>query len=160
MTYGIPADLTGARKLAAEQPFAFESWAVTRLPGFAPNMKQQRRRRGGRTAATLAVRPDDADSRLALAQVKGGKFTVSYLRDFRHVMTREHAAVGCFMTVEPLPAKHRADVKTEGVVHVEGRPYDRLNLWSVAEYFDKRYPPLPVMTDPYSGRSLEQHTLF
>ena len=159
MTYGIPADLAGARKLAAEQPFAFESWAVTRLPGFAPNMKQQGD--GGVDGrATLAVRPDDADSRLALAQVKGGKFTVSYLRDFRHVMTREHAAVGCFMTVEPLPAKHRADVKTEGVVHVEGRPYDRLNLWSVAEYFDKRYPPLPVMTDPYSGRSLEQHTLF
>ena len=159
MTYGIPADLAGARKLAAEQPFAFESWAVTRLPGFAPNMKQQGD--GGVDGrATLAMRPDDADSRLALAQVKGGKFTVSYLRDFRHVMTREHAAVGCFMTVEPLPAKHRADVKTEGVVHVEGRPYDRLNLWSVAEYFDKRYPPLPVMTDPYSGRSLEQHTLF
>ena len=61
--------------------------------------------------ATLAVRPDDADSRLALAQVKGGKFTVSYLRDFRHVMTRERAAVGCFTTLEPLPPKHRADVK-------------------------------------------------
>ena len=159
MTYGIPADLAGARKLAAEQPFAFESWAVTRLPGFAPNMKQQGD--GGVDGrATLAVRPDDADSRLALAQVKGGKFTVSYLRDFRHVMTREHAAVGCFTTLEPLPPKHRADVKMDGVVHVGGRPFDRVNLWSVAEYFDERYPLLPVMTDPYSGRPLNQHTLF
>ena len=159
MTYGIPADLAGARKLAAEQPFAFESWAVTRLPGFAPNMKQQGD--GGVDGrATLAVRPDDADSRLALAQVKGGKFTVSYLRDFRHVMTREHAAVGCFTTLEPLPPKHRADVKMDGVVHVEGRPFDRVNLWSVAEYFDERYSLLPVMTDPYSGKPLNQHTLF
>ena len=159
MTYGIPADLVGARKLAAEQPFAFESWAVTRLPGFAPNMKQQGD--GGVDGrATLAVRPDDADSRLALAQVKGGKFTVSYLRDFRHVMTRESAAVGCFTTLEPLPAKHRADVKADGTVHVEGRPFDRLNLWSVAEYFDERYPPLPTMTDPYSGKPIHQHTLF
>ena len=159
MTYGIPADLDGAQKLAEEQPFAFESWAVTRLPGFAPNMKQ--RGDGGVDGrATLAVRPDDADSRLALAQVKGGKFTVSYLRDFRHVMTREHAAVGCFTTLEPLAGKHRADVKADGVVHVEGRPFDRVNLWSVAEYFDERYPPLPTMTDPYSGRPIEQHTLF
>ena len=159
MTYGIPADLAGARKLAAEQPFAFEAWAVTRPPGFAPNMKQ--RGDGGVDGrATLAVRPDDADSRLALAQVKGGKFAVSYLRDFRHVMTRENAAVGCFTTVEPLPARHRADVKADGVVHVEGRPFDRLNLWSVAENFDERYPALPIMTDPYSGKPLEQHLLF
>ena len=65
-TYGIPADLEGARKLAAEQPFAFESWAVTRLPGFAPNTRQ--RGDGGIDGrATLAVAPDDADSRLALA---------------------------------------------------------------------------------------------
>ena len=125
---------------------------MTSLPGFAPNMKQQGD--GGVDGrATLAVRPDDADSRLALAQVKGGKFTVSYLRDFRHVMTREHAAVGCFTTLEPLPPKHRADVKMEGVVHVKGQPFDRLNLWSVGEYFDGRYPPLPVMTDPYSGKT-------
>ena len=68
-TYGIPADLVGARKLAADKPFDFESWAVTRLPGFAPNMKQ--RGDGGIDGrATIAVRPDDVRSRLALAQVK------------------------------------------------------------------------------------------
>ena len=92
-TVGIPADLEGARKLAAEQPFAFESWAVTRLPGFAPNM-QQRGDGGIDGRATLALAPDDLDSRLALAQVKGGKFSVSYLRDFRHVLDRETAALG------------------------------------------------------------------
>ena len=154
-TYGIPADLLGARKLAAEKPFAFESWAVTRLPGFAPNMKQ--RGDGGVDGrATLAVSPDDADSRLALAQVKGGKFAVTYLRDFRHVIDREKAAVGCFMTLDPAPARHRGDAKTAGVVHVAGRSFDRLNLWSVADYFDSRFPVLPIMTDPYSGKPIEQ----
>ena len=66
-TVGIPADLEGARKLAAEQPFAFESWAVTRLLGFAPNT-QQRGDGGIDGRATLALPPDDLDSRLALAQ--------------------------------------------------------------------------------------------
>ena len=37
---GIPADLASARKLAKEKPFDFESWAVTRLAGFAPNTRQ------------------------------------------------------------------------------------------------------------------------
>ena len=152
-TYGIPADLLGARKLASAQPFAFESWAVTRLPGFAPNMKQ--RGDGGIDGrATLALRPDDVRSRLALAQVKGGKFAATFLRDFRHVVDREKAAVGCFVTLDPAPPRHRADAKSAGVVHVAGQPYDRLNLWSVADYFDSRYPILPTMTDPYSGRPL------
>lgn len=43
---------------------------------------------------------------------------MSYLRDFRHVIDREKAAVGCFMTLDPAPAHHRADAKTAGVVHV------------------------------------------
>ena len=154
-TYGIPADLVGARRLAADDPFAFESWAVTRLPGFAPNMKQ--RGDGGVDGrATLAIRPDDATSRLALAQVKGGKFAASYLRDFRHVIDREKAAVGCFTTLDPAPPRHRADAKTAGIVHVAGHPFDRLHLWSVADYFDARFPPLPTMTDPYSGKPIEQ----
>ena len=159
LTVGIPADLEGARKLAAEQPFAFESWAVTRLPGFAPNT-QQRGDGGIDGPATLALPPDDLDSRLALAQVKGGKFSVSYLRDFRHVIDREQAAVGCFVTLDPPPPKDRGDVKTAGQVHVAGQPYDRLHLWSMAEYFDQRWPVLPVMTDPYSGRPLDQPGLF
>ena len=159
-TLGIPADLEGVRKLAAEQPFAFESWAVTRLPGFAPNVRQ--RGDGGVDGrATLAVAPEDADSRLALAQVKGSRsFNVSHFRDFRHVMERERAALGCFVTLGPAPARPRADAKTAGRVHVAGRPYDRLHLWSMADYFDRRWPVLPVMTDPYSGRPLNQPELF
>ena len=158
-TLGILADLEGARKLAGEQPFSFESWAVSRLPGFAPNTQQ---RGDGRIdgRATLAVAPDDVDSRLALAQVKGGRFNVSYLRDFRYVMEREAAAVGCFITLDPAPAKHRGDAKNAGRVHVAGQPYDRLQLWSMAEYFDQRLPRLPVLTDPYTGRPLNQSELF
>ena len=33
-------DFASARNLASDQPFNFESWAVTRLPGFAPNTRQ------------------------------------------------------------------------------------------------------------------------
>ena len=158
-TLGIPADLAGARKLAHDKPFAFESWAVTRLPGFAPNTKQQGD--GGIDGrATLAVAPDDADSRLAVAQVKGGKFNASHFRDFRYVLERESAALGCFVTVDPTSPSSRADAKAAGRVHVSGQPYDRMHLWSMADYFDGRWPMLPVMTDPYSGRPLNQPGLF
>ena len=155
-TAGIPTDLVGARKLAIDHPLEFETWAVSQLPGFAPNT-QQRGDGGIDGRATLAMKPDDAPTRLALAQVKGGRFHASHLRDFRHVIERDNAAVGCFVTLDRAPARHRADAKLAGRIHVQGQPYDRLHLWSIAEYFpDLRTPFLPVMTDPYTGRSMAQ----
>ena len=113
---------------------------MTRLPGFAPNM-QQRGDGGVDGRATIVIRPDNVDSRLALAQVKGGRFAVSYLRDFRHVIDGEKAAVGCFVTLDPAPARHRADAKTASVVLISGQSCDRLNLWSIADYFEQRCLP-------------------
>ena len=102
--------------------------------------------------ATLAVAPDDADSRLALGLVKGGRtFNVSHFRDFRHGMERERTALGYFVTLEPTTAHPRADLKSADLAHVAGQPYDGLHLWSMANYFESRWP---VMTDPYSVQPL------
>ena len=159
-TRGIPYDMASASKLAQEQPFNFESWAVTRLPGFAPNAKQVAD--GGVDGrATLAAKPDDHDSRLALAQVKGGKFSLSSLRDFIGVTERDKAALGCFVTLYPAvtPATRTA-VADFGKITVSGYEYPRMQIWPISEYFERRMPLLPIMTDPYSGRALEQSRLF
>ena len=159
-TRGIPIDLASARKLAAEKPFDFESWAVTRMPGFAPNIKQVGD--GGIDGrATLASKPDDFNSRLALAQIKGGKFSLSTLRDFIHVTHRDNAALGCYVTLNPVhTAAARMEVANAGKISVSGYQYPRIQLWPVADYFDQRLPNLPVMNDPYSGKPMAQGTLF
>ena len=38
---------------------------------------------------------------LALAQIKGGRFTLSALRDFIGVMRGDKAALGCYVTPDP-----------------------------------------------------------
>ncbi len=159
-TKGIPVDLASARKLATEQPFSFESWAVTRLPGFAPNMKQVAD--GGVDGrAVIAAQPDDYDSRLALAQIKGGGFHLGALRDFRHVTDRDEAALGCFVTLEPVGSRAaRAEAAEAGTISVSGQPYRRMQLWPISEYFDGRLPRLPTMNDPYSGKPMAQQELF
>lgn len=159
-TKGIPVDLASARKLAAEAPFNFESWAVTRLPGFAPNMKQVAD--GGVDGrAVLAAKPDDHHSRLALAQIKGGGFQLGALRDFRHVTDRDQAALGCFVTLEPVGSRAaRAEAAEAGTITVSGQPYRRMQLWPISEYFDGRLPRLPTMNDPYSGKPMAQRELF
>ena len=100
-TYGIPADLRSAEKMAKADPFGFETWAVNRIHGFAANTKQVAD--GGVDGrGTLAMKPDDWESRLALAQVKGGKHNASALRDFCGVTQQQTAAVGCYITLHPV----------------------------------------------------------
>lgn len=157
---GIPTDLAAARKLAREQPFDFESWAIWQLPGFHPNTKQVAD--GGIDGrARLAMKPDDHSSRLALAQVKGGKFAPTYLRDFLHVTDRDNAALGCFVTLDPVQSSDaRAAAANAGTVSVQGYQYRRMQLWSISDYFDDRMPRLPIMNDPLSGKPMVQLELL
>lgn len=159
-TRGIPTDIASARKLARERPFDFESWAVTRLPGFAPNAKQIGDS-GVDGRAVLAAKPDNYDSRLALAQIKGGKFSLSTLRDFIHVTRRDKAALGCYVTLDPVMTKAAtAEIVNTGKISVSGYPYPRMQIWPVAHYFEQRLPNLPIMNDPYTGKPMDQGTLF
>ena len=160
-TDGIPNSLSAARMLAREKPFAFETWAVCRLPGFAPNdPKFQIGDRGIDGRGKLAEKPENYPSRLALAQVKGGKFSASQFRDFMHVLERDKAAVGCFLTLDPIPASARADAKQYGSLKVAGQHYDRLHPFSIRDYFDRRPPVLPAMLDPYTGKPVYQMALL
>ena len=160
-TEGIPFDMDSARKLAREKPFDFEGWAITRLPGFVPNTK--RVGDGGIDGrATLATPPEKTPERkLALAQVKGGTFSLSALRDFCHVLEREGAALGCYLTLEPVASRQaRAEAATLGSINVGGRSFSRLTLWSMQEFFAQSFPPLPIMLDPYLGIPLNQPSLL
>ncbi len=159
-TRGIPQDLQSARKLAREKPFDFETWAINRLPGFIPNTLQVAD--GGVDGhAILAVEPSNHVSRTALAQVKGGKFSMSALRDFLHVIDRDSAAVGCYITLDPVetPAA-RSEAARAGKVKVSGIDYRRMNLWPIRDHFEGRLPPLPMMTNPYTGKPLNLLRLF
>ena len=153
--YGIPVDMASAAKLAREKPFDFESWAVMRLAGFVPNT-QQVADGGVDGRATIWEKPDNDDSRLALAQIKGGRFSLSALRDFTGVRHRTKAAMGCYVTLEPVrTAGARAEAANQGSLSISGTSYPRLQLWSIKDYFAGRSPSLPLMADPYTGKPLQ-----
>ena len=158
---GTPFSLAAAEKLAREKPFEFESWAIMRMPGFVPNTVQVAD--GGVDGrSTLAVKPSDHNSRLALAQVKGGKkFVLSQLRDFLHVMESKKAALGVYVTLNPVRSRDaQAQAWKAGTVTVGAEEYPRCQLWSIAAHFEKRRPHLPTMNDPYNGKPLNQGELF
>ncbi|MCY4171346.1 MAG: site-specific DNA-methyltransferase [Bacteroidetes bacterium] len=158
--YGIPLTLNQAKKLAREQPFNFESWAVTRLPGFAPNTKQVAD--GGVDGrATIADQPSNWESKLALAQIKGGKFNIDHLCAFIHVINRDNAALGCFVTLEPVDTpRSKREIAQLSNIYVEGVPFPRMQIWSIKDYFDNQFARLPIMNDPYTGKPMRQLEIF
>ena len=79
---------------STDKPFDFGSWAVMRLSGFAPNMKQIGDG-GVDSHSMLATKPDDGNSKLALARIKGRRPSLGTLRDFIDVTDRDRVALGC-----------------------------------------------------------------
>ena len=153
---GIPQDLAGARRLARNNSQDFEAWAVTRIPGLAPNeIKVGDGGIDGR--GRMQVKPDNHESPLVLAQVKGGQATIDQVRAFLTAMDRDNAAMGIFITLDRLGDRSSAWAETasKGNLTVGAGTYPRAQLWSIAEYFDDRMPGIPTMLDPNTGQPVQ-----
>ena len=150
--HGFPMDMACAEMLAREQPLEFEKWAVTRIPGMVPN---ERRGGDGGVDGFGYLHGAENHSGLALAQVKGGKATLSQVRDFLHVIQRDDAMSGVFITLRKSGSgKAGAEMRKLGVFRIGVREYPRAQLWSAEEYFDDPNPNLPALADPYTGKRM------
>ena len=154
---GTPVSLNDALTMWENDPFKFESWAVSQVVGLAPNTKQV----GdsgidgrGKVAGTANV-----GNGLVLAQVKGGHVTVDAVRAFGHVLTQTEATAGVFITIHK---KATRTMKQEAQKYKEFRirdgvnKYPRYQFWSIEELFDQRNVNLPPMLDPMTGKAREE----
>ena len=150
--HGIPVNLATARRLAKDRPFDFEKWAITRIPGLAPN-DQQVADGGVDGRGHLVNAPDNHDSTLVLAQVKGGSPSVDQVKAFAKEIEDQEAAAGIFITLEPFSsptaervARGMADLK------IGAMDYPRLQFWSIDLHFDNRPAIVPPMVNPLTGK--------
>ena len=157
---GIPTDLEGARTLLERNPCDFEAWAVTSIPGMVPN-EREARERGIDGRAAMMHPPTGEDSRLVLAQMKGAKYAASTMREFKHVLSREQAAAGVYITLDQQTARDaRSAASALGTIEVGARRYPKLQMWSIEELLKGQLPDLPDMADPYTGERIRQTELF
>ena len=99
---GTPENEEQALRLARDNPHAFEEWCVTHVLRFRAN--DRRGADGGIDGAFRfpigRVRGQQAYGK-AVAQVKGGNYTLSHVRDFRTAMQNTEADVGVFVVTTP-----------------------------------------------------------
>ncbi|RYZ92491.1 MAG: site-specific DNA-methyltransferase [Proteobacteria bacterium] len=139
---GVPTTAAEARALALQDRDSFQQFAIGLVPRAIPAQSKKGADRG--IDGILYFRDDPrVEAKKGMIQVKSGAVSVPYIRDFGHVMTREKATLGLFLSLEsatkpmvqeagqvgfyttPLGDRKipRLQIRTVGDL-LEGRPFD------------------------------------
>jgi adenine specific DNA methylase Mod len=133
--HGEPTDLAGARKLAEDDKFQFEAWALS-LVGARP-AGQVRRGADKGIDGRIYFHDDDAGkSKQIILSVKGGHVEHSHVRDLRGVLDREQAEIGVLITLEPATKPMLIEAASAGFYKpatYEGRSFARIQILTIAE---------------------------
>lgn len=162
---GLPTDLKSAQHLGETDPFAFEQWAISKLPGFMPNEKQVGDDGIDGKGVLLFTPQDETGEKLTrncIAQVKLTKPSPDAIRALLSRITGGQAAIGIFITLKKLPLTPtmQKEIANAGNLTFGGvDKYPRLLFWSIEELFNNTYPPIPDRAHPITGKSMAQTEL-
>ena len=96
--HGTPTDLDGARALATLDKYQFQWWAVSLVDAIPYGGKKKGADSG--IDGTIYFKPDGKTTEKAIVSVKGGdNVGVPMIRDLGHVIEREKAKIGVFITL-------------------------------------------------------------
>lgn len=144
--HGTPKDLDGARALAAQDKYQFQWWAVS-LVNAVPFGGKKRGSDSG-IDGLIYFKPEghSRGTEKAVVSVKGGENVgVAMIRDLGHVVEREDAKIGVFITLaEPTGPMKRESVKAGFYETTHGK-YPRLQILTIADLFDGKQPNIPLV---------------
>ena len=131
---GYPTNMQDVKKLASDKQKynEFSNWVVTRLGlTLAKDVDN-----GGDFTLWTPKAKEKLDVRI-LAEVKTGKPTPDQVRAFRKSIEDNKAAIGIFITLEPVPSDMREIAEDMGKYEYKGLTYPRLQFWQITdEYFE------------------------
>lgn len=132
--HGTPKDGEGARALAQRDKYQFQWWACS-LVNAQPYQNRKKGADGG-IDGLIYFQDGPGAAKKIVVSVKGGEsVSVAMLRDLGHVVTRERAALGLFVTLaEPTPPM-RTEAAKAGFYEspaFPGQTFPRLQLLTVA----------------------------
>ncbi|HEY3396722.1 MAG TPA: DNA methyltransferase [Armatimonadota bacterium] len=141
---GEPQDLEGARQLAEQDRYQFQSWALSlvgaRLAG--PLKKGGDRGIDGR----LNFFDDDSGrTKQVIISVKSGNTSPSHVRDLKGVVEREKAELGAFITLQEPTRQMREEALAAGFYEPPQlqAPVPKLQVLTISDLLEGRVLDLP-----------------
>ena len=144
---GTPEDAEQALALARTDPKGFEEWCVTHVLQFKSNVKKVADGGvdGTRRFSLGKIKGKQAFGK-AVAQIKGGNYTLGHIRDFRTAMQNENADLGIFVATTPPTRGMKTEIARAGVYEYPPNPqitYPRLQHYEIQNYFRGELPKMP-----------------
>ena len=143
---GTPENAEQALELTRTNPHGFEEWCITHVLKFRANA---RRGADGGIDGTFRFPLGRIQGRQAygkaVAQVKGGNYTLGHIRDFRTAMQNVEADLGVFVVTSP-PSRgmetetRRARIYRHPFLDMEA---PRLQIYEIQDFFRGISPRLP-----------------
>ena len=137
--FGEPEDIESAGQLAHDDRYQFQWWALSLIQakplGVAGSEKQGKKGSDkGIDGIITFVDDPSGKAKQVLVQVKSGKVKSGDVRDLHGAVVREGAAMGVFISLEPLTSEMRKEAASvEMYTSPLGKTYPRLQLFTVEE---------------------------
>ncbi len=163
--HGVPQDATGAAALAEADKHQFQLWAISCIEGAQPF-------KGGKKGADSGIdgfvyfKPDGKMTERAIISVKGGaNINVAMVRDLSHVVDREKAKVGVFITLTKPTRPMLTEAVTAGFYEPPHHAkVPKIQILTVDDLFAGKQPQLPFVDTSVFKRAAkeqpEQSSLF
>ncbi len=137
---GEPADIGSARKLAQDDRYQFQWWALSLLRA-KPLGGQEGSREGkkgsdkGIDGVIAFIDDNTGKAKRVLVQVKSGHVNSSHIRDLKGTLQREQAAIGVFITLEPASKDMTTEAVSAGFYRSPGwnKDYPRIQILTIEE---------------------------
>ncbi|HUO06401.1 MAG TPA: DNA methyltransferase [Candidatus Binataceae bacterium] len=157
--HGTPKDFEGARDLATRDKYQFQWWAVSLVKAIPFGNKKK----GADTGIDGLIyfkdfRDGKAVTEKIIVSVKGGEnVSVSMLRDLGHVVDREKAKMGLFVTLaKPTDPMLKEALKagyfetTVGGEYLKSGKYRKLQIITIEDLLAGRKPDLPPLISSFA----------
>lgn len=143
---GTPENANQALDLARSDPQGFEEWSVTHVLHFKANAKKVA---DGGIDGTMRFPLGRMNGRQAygkaVAQVKGGGYSLGHIRDFRTAMKDTEADLGVFVATQPPSDGMKSLAAKVGIYKHPSYELEipKLQFYQIQDYFRGITPKLP-----------------
>jgi len=146
---GEPEDLTGAMELASQNRYQFQWWALS-LVDARPYGDKKKGADTGIDGFIYFVEEKNKISK-AIVQVKSGNVSVKDIRDLGHVLEREKAEIGIFISLHESTEPMRTESVMKGFYKskILQKDYPRIQILTIKELLDGKKPNIPYHIHPY-----------
>jgi adenine specific DNA methylase Mod len=146
--HGTPKDLDGARALSAKDKYQFQWWAVSLVKAVPYGGKKKGTDSG--IDGFIYFKPDARTTEKAIVSVKGGEnVNVAMVRDLAHVVKREKAQIGVFITLADATKPMLTEAVKEGFYETLYGKFPRLQILTIEQLLEGKQPHIPWV-DPES----------